>query len=143
MSAMRVAVPVFFSLLLANCGTYVPEIQEPPFGQDAQQQLVQAIVTSVHCEVTNAVVSLYDYAATHPDVRPMTRKMSTWGVQIRGMDADCLSELRTWRIRRTVERSGQNQHPEFLLLGRRSSTTRQVQDGPAAREACDVAAYPE
>jgi hypothetical protein len=82
MSAKRFAAPVLFSLLLTNCGTYVPEIQEPPFGQGAQRELVQAIVTSVHCEVINAVVSLYDDAKKYRDLRPMTRKMETWGVQM-------------------------------------------------------------
>jgi hypothetical protein len=82
MSAKRFAAPVLFSLLLTNCGTYVPDIQEPPFGRGAQQELVQAIVTSVHCEVINAVVSLYDDAKRYPDLRPMTQKMNTWGVQM-------------------------------------------------------------
>ncbi len=78
----RIAAPVLFSLLLTNCGTYVPEIQEPPFGQGAQQELVQAIVTSVHCEVINAVVSLYDHARRYDSLKPIARKMDTWGVQL-------------------------------------------------------------
>jgi hypothetical protein len=82
MSTMRISVPVFLSLLLTNCGTYVPEIQEPPFGSAAQQELVQAIVTSVHCEVINAVVDLYEDAKTYPDLRPIARNMRTWGVQM-------------------------------------------------------------
>jgi hypothetical protein len=83
MSAKRFVTPVLFSLLLTNCGTYVPEIQEPPFGQGAQRELVQAIVTSVHCEVSNAIVDLYNDAKKYPDlILPMTRKMETWGVQM-------------------------------------------------------------
>jgi hypothetical protein len=68
--------------MLANCGTYVPDIQEPPFGQGAQQELVQAIVTSVHCEVINAVVDLYNQSKRYPDLRPIADNMRTWGVQM-------------------------------------------------------------
>jgi hypothetical protein len=82
MSAIRISVPAVAGLLLASCGTYVPDIQEPPFGQVAQQQLVQAIVTSVHCEVINAVVDFYNDAKRYPDLRPIARNMSTWGVQM-------------------------------------------------------------
>ena len=68
--------------MLASCGTYVPDIQEPPFRQGAQQELVQAIVTSVHCEVINAVVDLYNQSQRYPDLKPIANSMSTWGVQM-------------------------------------------------------------
>jgi hypothetical protein len=68
--------------MLGNCGTYVPDIQEPPFGQGAQQELVNAIVTSVHCEVVNAIVDLYSKQKRYRDLRPIANRMSTWGVQM-------------------------------------------------------------
>jgi hypothetical protein len=83
MSAIRTSLPVVASLLLAGCGTYVPEIQEPVVRGGAQQELVQAIVTSVHCEVANAIIDLYEDARRYPDtVGPIARKMSTWGLQM-------------------------------------------------------------
>lgn len=82
MSAIYISVPAVLGLTLASCGTYVPNIQEPPFGQGAQQELVQAIVTSVHCEVVNAVVDLYNQSKRYPDLRPIADRMSTWGVQM-------------------------------------------------------------
>jgi hypothetical protein len=83
MSAIRISVPVVASLLLAGCGTYVPEIQEPPFGKNAQRLLVQAIVASVHCEVANAISALYQDARRYPaTIGPIARKMSTWGLQM-------------------------------------------------------------
>jgi sulfur relay (sulfurtransferase) DsrC/TusE family protein len=77
MSTMRIIAPAFLGMLLSNCGTYVPDIQEPPFGQAAQQELVQAIVTSVHCEVVNAIVDFYDDARKYPALRPIAKNMST------------------------------------------------------------------
>ncbi len=83
MPRMRVYVPLALGLLLGNCGTYVPGIQEPPFGSVAEQELVQAIVTSVHCEVINAIVDLYSQPPQrYPALRPILDRMSTWGVQM-------------------------------------------------------------
>lgn len=100
MSAVRISVPVALSLMLGNCGTYVPDIQEPPFGQDAQQKLVQAIVTSVHCEVINAVVDLYRQARKYQDLKPIADRMSTWGVQmaltLRTRENSTLNPLGVW-----------------------------------------------
>ncbi len=42
---------LFTSVVLTGCGTFSPSLQE--FGDEAL--LVQSIVTSVHCDVANAV----------------------------------------------------------------------------------------
>jgi hypothetical protein len=42
-------------LILAGCGTYVPNIQENPWASDPNR-LVEAIVQSIHCEMKDAVV---------------------------------------------------------------------------------------
>lgn len=48
--------PVFLSAVLVGCGTVAPGLQE--IGDEAL--LVQSIVTSVHCEVANAVRAVID-----------------------------------------------------------------------------------
>lgn len=45
---------------VAGCGLYVPEIEDFPGGPADGQALVQAIVTSVHCEVADAVKYVID-----------------------------------------------------------------------------------
>lgn len=79
MSAMRVGFAFASALALSSCGTYAPPIQE--YGGDSQL-LVQAIVTSVHCELTRAIQQLYSKARTYKDVRPLAATMSTWGAQM-------------------------------------------------------------
>ncbi len=46
------------ALMLAGCGTYVPEIQENPWNQVGGELLVQKIVQSIHCEVEKAVTDV-------------------------------------------------------------------------------------
>jgi hypothetical protein len=46
------------ALLLTGCGTVVPGLQELSVDPAAEQKLVQAIVTSIHCDISNAV---YDF----------------------------------------------------------------------------------
>jgi hypothetical protein len=58
MSTLRWLAP--FCLLLGGCGLYVPEIQDFPATPIQGQLLVQAIITSVHCEVANAVKEVRD-----------------------------------------------------------------------------------
>src|SRR6266576_975022 len=64
---------------LSACGTYVPNIQE--FGPShVGQLLVQHIVHSVHCEVTNAIIE----AVGRPGAPGSQNAefMSDWGVQM-------------------------------------------------------------
>jgi hypothetical protein len=61
MSAKRLAIPALLgALTLAGCGTYVPEIRDfPNNGTSAQNnQLVQAILVSVRCEIQDAVTKV-------------------------------------------------------------------------------------
>jgi hypothetical protein len=48
------------AFLLSGCGTYVPDTQDFPGNQGDQQLLVEAVVQSVHCEVSNAISDFYD-----------------------------------------------------------------------------------
>jgi hypothetical protein len=75
MSTKRLTLTCFLNLLLAGCGTYVPNIQEFPGGPAAGQQLVTAIVGNVKCEVQDAIDDLYRL-----DPKPFLD--NTWGVQI-------------------------------------------------------------
>ena len=74
MSTKRLTLACFLNLLLAGCGTYVPDIQEFPGGPAAGQQLVTAIVGNVKCEVQDAIDDLYRL-----DPKPF---LDGWGVQI-------------------------------------------------------------
>jgi hypothetical protein len=74
MSTNRFAVSIFLSLLLAGCGTYVPDIQEFPGDSADGQRLVTAIVRNVKCEVQDALDDLYRI-----DSHPF---LDGWGVQI-------------------------------------------------------------
>jgi len=82
------------ALMFGGCGTWVPDIQEMPGDVGAGQVLVQDIVTSVHCEVADAIqwVILNDRAneiyKSLPK-NPKTKKphyasdfLSGWGVQM-------------------------------------------------------------
>jgi hypothetical protein len=77
--------PAITAFLLGGCGTYVPEIQEFPGGTAASQELVHAIVRSIHCDIRNAITyeidqdkwlaSLHNGARTAPWI-------DKWGVQV-------------------------------------------------------------
>jgi hypothetical protein len=76
---VRLIALILSGALLCSCGTYAPPIQE--YGGDSQL-LVQAIVTSVHCELTRAVQRLYAKAKDYPDAIPLAATMSNWGAQM-------------------------------------------------------------
>jgi hypothetical protein len=86
MSAVRWLVPVFASLLVGACGTYVPEIQEvsnlSETGQvlsvGTSQLLVQAIVDSIHCELRNAVTNVIDEDKSVAKLNPGGRRSAAW-----------------------------------------------------------------
>lgn len=40
------------------------------------------IVTSVHCDVANAIIELYEKQRSYQALRPIARKMNGWGVQM-------------------------------------------------------------
>jgi hypothetical protein len=60
MSARRWIASAFLSSVLGGCGFYVPDIQDLPATQGDGQLLIQVIVTSIHCEVANAVKEVID-----------------------------------------------------------------------------------
>ncbi len=67
--------PLYACLLLAGCGTYVPDIQEIPGDSRAGSQLVTAILTNVKCELRDAIADFYDRA------RGEKTYLDGWGVQ--------------------------------------------------------------
>ena len=62
------------SLLLAGCGTYVPNIQEFPGDSTTGNQLVQAIVTNIKCELQDALQDFYERT------RGRRTFLDTWGI---------------------------------------------------------------
>jgi len=68
------AMPVGIALTLGGCGTYVPDIQEFPGSRADGQQLVNAIVRNIKCEVQDALDDLYR-------IQRHTF-LDTWGVQV-------------------------------------------------------------
>ena len=70
------------ALTLGACGTYVPPIQE--IGDDHQGEiLVQEIVSSVRCEIRNALAQIYwDDISSSKGVGRRTAFMDDWGAQV-------------------------------------------------------------
>jgi len=71
------------ALMLAGCGTYVPEIQEIP-GADSER-LVQAIVGSIKCEIRDAVVWVINDDRTNALLYKQPRNtdwLLGWGAQL-------------------------------------------------------------
>lgn len=70
---------------LCGCGLSVPEIEEFPGGPAEGEVLVQAIVTSVHCEVADAVKDVIDQDiadAKQFHERPAATWFYNWGAQV-------------------------------------------------------------
>lgn len=85
MSALRWIVPFIAGLITGGCGLSVPEIEDFPGGPADGQALVQAIVTSVHCEVADAVKWVIDQDlkdAKQFHQKPSATWMYNWGAQI-------------------------------------------------------------
>jgi len=85
MAAHRIAVLVALVVTLGGCGLTVPEIEELPGGPPEGQVLVQAIITSVHCEVADAVRYVIDQDIQ--DAKQFNQPRSatwlySWGAQI-------------------------------------------------------------
>jgi hypothetical protein len=75
MFARTLFAPLCASVLLAGCGTYVPDIQEFPGDSRAGNQLVTAILTNVKCELRDALQDFYD--KTHG----AKTFLDDWGIQ--------------------------------------------------------------
>jgi hypothetical protein len=72
------------ALMLAGCGTYVPEIQENPWSKEGER-LVQAIAGSIQCELRKAVFDVINpnrdgTNATH--VASEADWLKSWGAQV-------------------------------------------------------------
>jgi hypothetical protein len=87
MSTTKHFLPCMMSaaLMLAGCGTRVPNIQENPWASDPNR-LVEAIVSSIHCEIINAVVYVIneDRATywSNPQQGLKADWLNKWGAQI-------------------------------------------------------------
>src|SRR4051812_29975960 len=70
--------------LLSACGTYVPSIQE--VGDERQGEILeQAIVSSIRCEIRNALAQIYwdDIASAKAnDGKRRTAFLDDWGAQV-------------------------------------------------------------
>jgi hypothetical protein len=86
MFTMRFVMPLATAILLCSCGVRVPEIQEIPGDTGAGQLLVQDIVTSVHCEIADAVQWVIEHDLANHKANPTqplaTKFLATWGVQV-------------------------------------------------------------
>ncbi len=78
MSAVRFAIVSLLTIFLADCGTYVPEIQDPPGDKVGGQQLVNLIIYNVTCEVRDALDDIYNNPSHHVE----HTFLDNWGVQI-------------------------------------------------------------
>jgi hypothetical protein len=84
MSTQRFAAILLLTLPLANCGNYVPEIQENSFASEQERTaFIQAIARNVRCEVQDAVVRLY--AENPKSIDPEDRNLAwfdSWAAQV-------------------------------------------------------------
>jgi hypothetical protein len=73
------------ALVVAGCGTYVPEIQENPWDQSGGALLVKNIIDSIQCEVKDAITYVLntDYQISRLNgTPPMGYWLLGWGVQM-------------------------------------------------------------
>lgn len=85
MLMMRFVGALIGAVSLSGCGTYVPDIQDFPATRAQGAVLVNAIVTSIHCEVAKAVKYVIDQdriAATYNGGRRSAAWLEHWGAQI-------------------------------------------------------------
>ncbi|MER9414027.1 hypothetical protein [Mesorhizobium sp. M0589] len=80
MKLARAAIVAMTCTGLASCGTQVPRIEELPFGQGEEQLLIQAIIQSVHCDLSNAVKEFIKADSEHPP--RAAAWFDNWGIQM-------------------------------------------------------------
>lgn len=76
-------VPPFF--FLSGCGTFVPDLQELSLDPGAEQKLIQAIVTSIHCDISRAVIQFINQdieTAKFNQGRRLGSWIYNWGAQV-------------------------------------------------------------
>jgi len=82
MSANRLTVAAFLgAALLAGCGTQVPQIRDFPNNNTVadNNELVQAIIVSIHCELKDAVTKVINARAHNYYTAEFLKK---WGAQV-------------------------------------------------------------
>jgi len=82
--AVRFSLFSFF-LLLGGCGTFVPALQELSLDSAAEQKLIQAIVTSIHCDISRAVIQFINQdisTARFNQGRRLGAWIDNWGAQV-------------------------------------------------------------
>jgi hypothetical protein len=81
---IRTATGLLILLILASCGTYVPNITDNPFLSEPERNaFVQAILRNIRCELQDAVVLLY--AQNSSDIDPQNRNLrwfDGWAAQM-------------------------------------------------------------
>ncbi|MET4070664.1 hypothetical protein ABID58_005471 [Bradyrhizobium sp. S3.2.6] len=82
---IRVTAAVLLGAFLGGCGLRVPDLQEFPAAPIDGQLMVQSIVTSVHCEIANAVKFVINRdleLARLNHGKRYAEWLETWGVQV-------------------------------------------------------------
>lgn len=82
---LRITVAVFCGALLGGCGLRVPDLQDFPFTPQDGQLMIQSIVTSVHCEIANAVKFVIERdleLSRKYHQKRYAEWLETWGVQV-------------------------------------------------------------
>src|SRR5215469_10362375 len=87
MSKFVLATPLGIALTVAGCGTYVPELREfPNYTQADTQNMIDAIVQSVRCELSSAITSVVDNDISESRLRQGKRTYSDflgkWGAEV-------------------------------------------------------------
>lgn len=83
--SVRSITALLFATSVGGCGLTVPDIQDFPGTPRDGQLLVQSIVTSVHCEIANAVRYVIDRDTLFSKKYKQPRYaawLETWGVQV-------------------------------------------------------------
>jgi hypothetical protein len=76
---------VLCSFSAAGCGTAVPDLEELPWNSGDEQLLVQAIVESINCHISNAVIAFIDADTSNKSRnggRIAAAWFDQWGAQI-------------------------------------------------------------
>jgi hypothetical protein len=68
------ALVLFLALGVSGCGTYVPELREfPNYTQADTQNMIDAIVQSMRCELSRAITSVVDNDISESPLRQSKR----------------------------------------------------------------------
>jgi hypothetical protein len=81
------ALVLFLALGVSGCGTYVPELREfPNYTQADTQNMIDAIVQSMRCELSRAITSVVDNDISESPLRQIKRTYSDflghWGAEV-------------------------------------------------------------